>query len=337
MTPAFCTKNTCHAKSILGPRTAFSATGREAFERKISIRCFSGSTTSYGPTQSNDQYLESSSHYTSPSFPLRTLVSTAQPSARDRVTAQSSPTSYSSSRSPLTTKTLNFLAKDPKPKPSCLVSCRIHRIVSYLPTSRVRVSTVGSKRIIESDRRKVQEEVQTRFTPSSWSIRYTTALLLWTLDYTPREKLEISLLSVKEPSPKSLNSNHGSNEPSKQTAATDYHVEGMWDETIDVNNFYNTADAFLQADAQRGQLYAVRTLLSFGQRQSQSGSEVAPSSEDEDYTSPDHRAATPRSAANSRMFEEFSEDGQGPGHFDPARSLRSAWKRRILVQAVAES
>jgi hypothetical protein len=26
-----------------------------------------------------------------------------------------------------------------------------------------------------------------------------------------------------------------------------------------------------------------------------------------------------------------------PGHFDPARSLRSAWKRRILVQAVAES
>jgi hypothetical protein len=98
---------------------------------------------------------------------------------------------------------------------------------------------------------------------------------------------------------------------------------------IDVNNFYNTADAFLQADAQRGHLYAVRTLLSFGQRQSQSGSEVAPSSEDEDYTSPDHRAATPRSAANSRMFEEFSEDGQGSGTKVVER-FRSSGKRRML-------
>lgn len=75
MTPAFCTKsnlryqlpllldrhqNTCHAKNFLGSRTIFSATGREAFEQesdissgdarccKIDIRCFGGSTMSYG-------------------------------------------------------------------------------------------------------------------------------------------------------------------------------------------------------------------------------------------------------------------------------------------------
>jgi hypothetical protein len=30
-------RNTCHAKNFLGPRTIFSATGREAFERSSDI------------------------------------------------------------------------------------------------------------------------------------------------------------------------------------------------------------------------------------------------------------------------------------------------------------
>lgn len=93
---------------------------------------------------------------------------------------------------------------------------------------------------------------------------------------------------------------------------------------ISLHDFHGAADAFLQAHVQRDQLYAVRTLLSFGQQQSQNGSDVDALSEDEDFIMSDHRADLPRSPASLQTFEEFSEDAQGPGtkvveRFEPKR------------------
>lgn len=98
---------------------------------------------------------------------------------------------------------------------------------------------------------------------------------------------------------------------------------------IDLNNFHNTANVFLRAGEQLDQLNAVRDLLEFAQQQAQSEFDVFESSEDKGDITPDHRPDSPRSAASSQRFEDFTKVDQGPDA-EVVKRFKLSGRRRML-------